>query len=612
LARRPLPDRQALAGPSIVTEPRDTTHRDVAPGSRREPRVSLVFYFRDGAKIVEPQAAPLTFGRSWPADIVVDDASVSRAHARFFVAPDGGVCFEDLGSTNGTRLNGAPAQRGRIAPGDELRLGDVTCGLHVLTLVPGALGLLGYDKLLELLHYELARAKTFGRTAALLMVAARAPGHPMRKWVTALLERLRPVDRAAVYASDAVLVALPEATHAEADALGAQIVAEDPQLRFGVATLPEDGFSVDELLDAARTAMVRGARAKAAPPPSGRPFIMGERTRPVWELVDRVARAALPVLILGETGTGKEVVAAALHQRSARADGPMRSVNCAAIPQTLVESVLFGHEKGAFTGAEKQARGVFEQAHGGTLFLDEVGELPAGAQAALLRVLETKKLTRLGGDRELTVDVRVVAATHRDLEAMGRLGTFRSDLYYRLQGVTIAVPPLRERRDEIVAFAEAFLRDAARENARSVGAFEPAVLAALARWGWPGNVRELKNVIERAVVIARGDVVTLSDLPERVRETAVGHEGSVLPSVHPSGAVVGFVRAAAPAPAEPSVDYKERLRLEMQRYERELIVSALAASGGNVTVAAQALKIPVRTLTHKMQALGIRKRFEPQ
>jgi two-component system, NtrC family, response regulator AtoC len=603
-----------------VTGTKDTTHREIAPGSRREPRVSLVFYFRDGAKIVEPQVTPMTFGRSWPADIVVDDASVSRAHARFFVAPDGGVCFEDLGSTNGTRLNGVPTPRGRIAPADELRLGDVTCALHVLTLVPGVQGLLGYDKLLELLHYELARAKTFGRPAALLMVAARAPGHPLRKWVPALLEKLRPVDRAAVYASDAVLVALPEATRADADALGAQIVGQDAALRYGSATFPDSGTSVDELLDAARTAMVRGTQSISAPPPSGRPFIMGERSRPVWDLVDRVARAVLPVLILGETGTGKEVVATALHKRSARAEGPLRSVNCAAIPQNLVESVLFGHEKGAFTGAEKQTRGVFEQAHGGTLFLDEVGELPAGAQAALLRVLETKKLMRLGGDREIGVDVRVVAATHRDLEAMGREGTFRADLYYRLHGMTIAVPPLRERKDEIGPLAEAFLRDAARDNARAVRAFDAAALAALIRFRWPGNVRELKNVVERGVVIARGDVITLEDLPERVRETSGTADGSVAAPVAPVAPIPTFAPpppafASAPVPGpviDPNVDYKERLRLEMQRYERDLIVNALAAAGGNVTAAAASLKIPVRTLTHKMQALGIKKKFESE
>ncbi len=565
--------------------------REVAPGSRREPRTSLVFYFRDGAKIVEPQAAPMVVGRAWPADIVIDDPSVSRSHARFFVSPDGAVCFEDLGSTNGTRLNGVPAPRGRIGPGDEVRVGDVSVALHVLSLMPGAYGLLAHDRLVDLLEDELVRARTFGRPASLLMVAARAPGRPLRTWAPALLEKLRPIDRAAVYATDAVLVALPESSRAEAEAMGAAIASPDATLRFGAAVFPDDGTTVDELLDAARTAMLHGPR-----PLSARPAVVaGERSRAVWDLVERVASSVLPVLVTGETGAGKEIVARAIHQRSPRAQGPLKSINCAAIPQSLLESVLFGHEKGAFTGAEKQSKGVFEQAHGGTLFLDEVGELPASAQAALLRVLETKKIVRVGGDREIAVDVRVVAATHRDLEAMSERGEFRTDLFYRLHGVSIAIPPLRERRDEIGPLAETFLRDACRDNGRSVRGFDAAAAAALTAWRWPGNVRELKNVVERAVVIARGDLVTLDDLPEKLRAPATG------PAAPP--------HVPAATAVDPDLDYKERLRREMQRYETELIVGALDAAGGNVTAAAQALKIPVRTLTHKMQALGIKKRF---
>jgi DNA-binding NtrC family response regulator len=579
----------------MSTHTRETTHREAAPGSRREPRASLVFYFRDGAKIVEPTATPITVGRTWPAEIVVDDPSVSRTHARFFVAPDGGVCFEDLGSTNGTRLNGAAVPRGRIGPGDEVRVGDVSVALHVLSVFPSGHGLLAYDRLLEILADELVRARTFGRPTALVMVAARAPGHPLRTWAPALLEKLRPIDRAAVYATDAVLVALPECARADADALGAAISAQDASLRFGTAIFPEDGTTADELVDAARSAMTHGPSSPKAPPK----VVLGERSRPVWELVERVASSVLPVLVIGETGTGKEVVAQALHRRAGgrRERGPMKSINCAAIPQNLLESVLFGHEKGAFTGADRQAKGVFEQADGGTLFLDEVGELPAGAQAALLRVLETKKLVRVGGDKEISVDVRVVAATHRDLEEMSREGAFRTDLYYRLHGVTIALPALRERTDEIGPLAEAFLRDACRENGRSVRGIDPAALHALLRWRWPGNVRELKNVVERAVVIARGEVITVDDLPERLRAPA--------PSPPPPAPV-----QPAPLDAAPSnEDYKDRLRREMARYETELIVNALTAANGNVTAAAQALRIPVRTLTHKMNALGIKKRF---
>ncbi|MDB5220125.1 MAG: two component, sigma54 specific, transcriptional regulator, Fis family [Myxococcaceae bacterium] len=578
------------------TGSKETTLREVAPGSRREPRVSLVFYFREGAKIVVPGPEPLVVGRTWPADIVVDDPSVSRTHARFFVAADGGVVFEDLGSTNGTRLNGAPTPRGRIAPGDEVRVGDVSVALHVLSTVAGVQGLLGYDLFLRLLDDELVRARTFMRPVSLLMIGARAPGHPLRTWVPALLEQLRPVDRAAVYAADAVLVALPETTRALADALGATLVAADPALRFGAATFPDAGATVDELLDAARTAMVQGAGAPASATPSSP---ASPKMREVWDMIDRVAPSVLPVLVQGETGTGKEVVARALHARSTRKDGPLRSVNCAAIPSNLVESVLFGHEKGAFTGAERTTKGLFEQAHGGTLMLDEVGELPAAAQAALLRVLETKQLVRVGGDRELSIDVRVVAATHRDLEKMCAENAFRWDLFYRLHGVTIALPALRERTEEIRPLAESFLRDACRDNARTVRAIDDVAMSALLQWHWPGNVRELKNVVERAVVIARSDVVTLDDLPERLRPPS-------------SASALAPALASPPAPAPASdLDYKERLRLEMQRYETTLIADALTRANGNVTAAAQALKIPVRTLTHKMQALGIKKRIDP-
>jgi two-component system, NtrC family, response regulator AtoC len=586
----------------------ETTLRELAPGSRREPRVSLVFYFRDGAKIVVPGPQPLVVGRSWPADIVVEDPSVSRTHARFFIAPDGGVVFEDMGSTNGTRLNGALVPRGRIAPGDEVRVGDVSVALHVLSTEAGVHGLLGYDTFLRLLEDELVRARTFARPVTLLMVGARAPGHPLRTWAPKLLETLRPVDRAAVYATDAVLVALPETAREAADSLGEAIVSGDAALRYGLSTFPSDGTTADELLDAARTAMVRGHGVAAPPPSGGSGVVVSAKMRAVWDMIDRVAPSILPVLVQGETGTGKEVVARALHARSTRSGGPLRSVNCATIPANLVESVLFGHEKGAFTGADRATKGLFEQAHNGTLMLDEVGELPAAAQAALLRVLETKQLVRVGGDREINVDVRVVAATHRDLERMCAENAFRWDLYYRLHGVTVVLPPLRERTEEIRPLTEAFLRDACRDNGRSVRAIDEQVMSALMRWPWPGNVRELKNVVERAVVIARIDVVTLDDLPERLRATAVLPSASAPPA---APAATGHAGPGAPAPTlapDPSLDYKERLRLEMQRYETNMIVLALDRASGNVTAAALALKIPVRTLTHKMQALGIKKR----
>ncbi len=256
---------------------------------------------------------------------------------------------------------------------------------------------------------------------------------------------------------------------------------------------------------------------------------------------------------------------------------------------------------------------MFEQASGGTLFLDEIGELPSGAQAALLRVLETKKLIRVGGDRDISVDVRVVAATHRDLEALCTAGTFRADLYYRLHGVTIAVPPLRKRVDEIKPLAEAFLHEAAKNNARHVHAFDTAAMTALLEWSWPGNVRELKNVVERAVVVARNNVVALIDLPERVRHARAAEPSLVPPP--PNVSTASAPNAPSPVPSShpaSDLDYKDRLRNEMARYERDLITNALSAANGNVTAAAQALRIPIRTLTHKIQALGIKKRFDSE
>jgi two-component system, NtrC family, response regulator AtoC len=571
---------------------KDTTTRDVAPVGHRAPRISLVFYFREGARIVEPQRTALVVGRAWPADVVLEDASVSRKHAQFWLEEDGSVRFEDLGSTNGTRLNGVPAKEGRIGPGDELRIGEVSVALHVLTLAAGAQGLIAHDRLLEIAATELVRARTFGRPLAILMVAARAPGHPLPTWAPALIEQLRPVDRAAVYANDAVLVALAESTRQDAESLAATIRERAPALGFGIAVFPDDGRSVDELIEVARTALTRAPTDQTA----RSQLVGGERSRALWELVERVAPSHLPVLVVGETGTGKEVVARMLHRRS----GPLTSVNCAAIPTSLVESVLFGHEKGAFTGAERQSKGLFEQAHGGTLFLDEIGELPLGAQAALLRALETKTIVRVGGEKEIAVDVRVIAATHRDLEAMAREGSFRSDLFYRLHGLTLSQRQERERSEEVAPLADAFLRDACASSGRVLRGIEPSALDLLVRWRWPGNVRELKNVIERAVVIARGETIAVEDLPERMRASAE------LP--------VEFASTSIPRttmrPLAADEDYRERIRKETQRYETELILSALAEAKGNVSAAARSLKIPLRTLTHKMSLFGIKRRVD--
>ncbi|MCA9664774.1 MAG: sigma-54-dependent Fis family transcriptional regulator [Myxococcales bacterium] len=317
-----------------------------------------------------------------------------------------------------------------------------------------------------------------------------------------------------------------------------------------------------------RVAGAAGAAAK----PEDEPVIASATMRQVYGLIERVATSSIPVLIRGETGTGKELVARAIHQRSRRGGAALRCLNCGAIPEQLVESALFGYEKGAFTGADKMRIGVFEAADGGTVFLDEIGELSAQAQVALLRVLETRRLTRVGGIREIEVDVRVVTATHRDLAAMCEQGTFRPDLLYRLNTMLLELPPLRERPEEIPALVERFIRAANAANQRRVEGIDDAALERLVAYRWPGNVRELRNAVERAVVLAQGATITVDDLPSTLTCQASSRASQDAP--------LGF-------------------RAQVQRFEIALLQSALDASDGSVSAAARLLDMPRRTLTKK-------------
>jgi DNA-binding NtrC family response regulator len=270
-----------------------------------------------------------------------------------------------------------------------------------------------------------------------------------------------------------------------------------PRVAVGIASFPAHASSAEALVELALAA-ARSAKSGASAcvadvgpmrPNLAAPVVASDNMRRLYDLVARVARTTLPVLVLGETGSGKELVAHAVHQHSPRSKGPFKALNCATIPANLLESVFFGHERGAFTGADRQAPGIFEQAQGGTVFLDEVGELSAQAQAALLRVLETRRLVRVGGNREIEVDVRVVAATHRDLSAMVRAGTFREDLMFRLDALTLRVPPLRERKEEIAPLAELFLARASEQWGTGTKRLSEDARESLEAYAWPGNVR---------------------------------------------------------------------------------------------------------------------------
>jgi DNA-binding NtrC family response regulator len=309
---------------------------------------------------------------------------------------------------------------------------------------------------------------------------------------------------------------------------------------------------------------------------------------PILRLIERMAPSDLPVLILGESGVGKELVAREIHRRSRRTRGPFVDLNCAAIPETLLESELFGNEKGAFTGAQSARAGLLEAADGGTLFLDEVGELPAALQVKLLRVLETMSFFRVGGRRKVTVNVRLVAATNRDLAQAAQRGTFRTDLLYRINAGTIQVPPLRERSEEVAALSRAFLAQIDPQLE-----FDPGLLDALARYSWPGNVRELRNVIERAALLARGGRISSVDLPHEVFETSMAR--------HPAAEGPHGTAAYAPETmrANPSVP------ASLEALERERILEVLENTRWNRGRAAGILGISVRTLYRKIKAFGL-------
>ena len=318
-----------------------------------------------------------------------------------------------------------------------------------------------------------------------------------------------------------------------------------------------------------------------------------EAMQRVRAIIDKVADTDATVLVRGESGTGKELVARELHDRSTtRSKGAFVAVNCAALPSELIESELFGHEKGAFTGAAARRRGKFEQADGGTLFLDEIGDMSANVQAKLLRALEERRIERLGGDESIPVDVRIVSATHRALEEEIAAGNFRADLFYRLRVVTIDIAPLRERREDIPPPAESFARQAAQRYGLSERQIARASLRELMEYDWPGNVRELRNTIERAAIMSEGEELEAIDLP---RQEEPDEQLISSTSVHANG--------------DLATPYTSNFRDDRREFERRYIARCLDEAGGNVTRAAAVLGMHRQSLQHKLRELGLGRRY---
>ncbi len=536
----------------------------------------------------------VTIGRSRQATIVADHEKVSRLHAKIVRRGDR-VFVADLESRNGTQVNGSKiSHEVEVRSGDAITVGPVVMVVSAQSTLRRGTAIVDAEAFETRLRAEIDRARRYQRPVSVAALSVSGPD----AGVEAIARALRDMDLMADYGGDNYAILLPELSQTSAIDLLTRLADAAAQgnamMRAGVATAPTEGVSVDAIMDRARAALrlVRSPKRIATNPDSNEPpttaaVLISPVMRNVYALVERVAESPITVLILGETGVGKELVAEAIATGpSTRKDRPFVKLNCASLPETLLESELFGHERGSFTGADRRKIGFFEAASGGTLFLDEIGEFPLNLQAKLLRVLESKKITRVGGTEEITVDTRVVAATHRDLEVEVKAGRFREDLYFRISAFTVAVPPLRDRSDEILPLAEHFLRSvgnsAAGASMADVRLSDDAKAALLAH-DWPGNVRELRNAIERAVVLQTEGVVTAADLPERVKEAGL-RAGSWTAATGPDGG----------------------MRDQLGAVERNALQRALEAVGNNQTRAAKALGISRRALIYKMEKYGLK------
>ncbi len=533
-----------------------------------------------------PPTGEIVIGRDPGCDVRIDDPSLSRRHVRLRLAD--GITVEDLGSSNGTFVAGLRLKPGVPRPlaADEIvTIGGV--GLVVQQHAPIApqRTLWGHGYFELRLAEECTRAARGGTAFGLLRV--RSVERDAAQRVSAAV---RDIDVVGTYGPHEWEVLLLDVSPATAADLADRIRGAIPGAAVGLAVFPADGRDAWSLGSCAAARIpgkprrVSGARPAPEPPgPAGSrrvalPFALGPM-QGVVALADRIAVGNISVLIVGETGVGKEVLADHIHARSPRSARPLVKLNCAAMPEPQLDGELFGHEKGAFTGAAVSRPGLIEQAEGGSVFLDEIGELPPAIQVKLLRVLEQREILRIGALKPRAIDVRFLAATHRDLPVAIAAGRFREDLYFRIAGVTLQIPPLRERPDEILALAERFAVRAAAALSRPAPAISPAARELLRGYRWPGNVRELRNVIERATSLCDG-TIDVGQLPDdRMSRPAVAA------TVEPSGQGEVGVQADA--------------------RERQAIESALARTGGNQTAAARELGISRRTLTSKLDQHGL-------
>jgi len=608
-----------------VTDPRAADEIDRTAGGDSPRRELVVIDRRETTRHLLPWAGAVVLGRARESDVAISHSSLSRRHAILHLH-DAGLEVEDLGSSNGTRLRGQ-----RIVPhvptpfelGEAILIGDITIRVD---RVAGSLRprrIWPHDYFDARLEEECLRAERGGPVFAVIRVRCATSDDDLRAR-DALTAVLRVYDVIGRYAEGELEVLLVDTPLDRAEASAARIrrQLERAGIRAGVglATFPADGRSPDRLQDQSAMSAHGTAPAivRAADPAAAGPMAQ------IQLVVDRVAPTPINILILGETGVGKDVLAERIHHASDRAQRPLLQINCAALSESLLESELFGHERGAFTGAVQTKRGLLETADGGTVFLDEIGEMPIALQAKLLRVIENRVVQRVGGLEPRAIDVRFLAATNRNLEAEIERKGFRRDLYFRLAGATIKIPPLRERISEIEALAHQFASRFAEEIGRGPIDISEDAMTLLKWYGWPGNIRELRNVIERAVILSHDDVITTEHLPvAKIRSTYTTptHDARTgTPRSHIRGDMTPRSRVPPRTATPSSSDHRASglargeatVHDELQRLEhaadqlmRRRIQEALAACSGNQTYAARMLGISRGTLLKRIEKYGI-------
>ena len=573
------------------------------------------------------EGRPLVLGRDAACEIPLADAAVSRRHSSLRPQPDGRVFLVDLDSRNGTFVNGAPVRESELRPGDEIRLGSSlflfeSAGPHPEESGPSSERTIVHSSGTRWLsraqrEREEARGRTIRELEALLAISTALQGERTKE---AVARRLLLALQGALQARDCAILLYLDGLDAppwalsllgtppqfDADLLNEVIGAENAAAWDGLLAAPVVGagkpfgviWAEGPAIDQAhlRLAGAAGAMAGLAllaahnaeeaetenrrlrQQLSAQHDMVGdsEAMQSVYRFIARVAPLPTTVLILGESGTGKELVAQAIHRNSPRAEKQFVALNCASLGDSLLESELFGHEKGAFTGAIAQKRGKLELANGGTVFLDELGEMSLATQAKLLRVIEQREMERLGGNRVIPLDIRIIAATNVDLALAVKERRFREDFYFRLNVLSVPMPPLRKRLTDMPQLASYFVNRFAEQMGRRMDGVSPEAMTRLLRYDWPGNVRELKNALERAVAMGVSQQVLPEDLPEPLLER--------------------------PAPGAAPTGYHAALNAT----KKQLILEALAASGGNVTAAAERLELHPNYLHRLMSNLELR------